>query len=224
MATRATRIWICPALCGCEIRLTADWVKDVADDDGSGRAVSYQHPVPFTARTAEIVATCPTHDPLRATPLPADPYGGCPGYVRLPLPTPTEALVLYVHLYRYTGQRMTPTTCKCRIYEARDRFAPTDTPVQRPAHAKHSRHCEHHQGDTGHVRAMEEHKRMNDTLNEAMARVSSMNEDRFAWSYEPDGAGGRRLRVTLVSTTTPQRNAVQVWADARFGVGRVVIE
>lgn len=38
--TNATRIWICPALCGCELRIAASWVDAQPDEDGTGRAVT----------------------------------------------------------------------------------------------------------------------------------------------------------------------------------------
>lgn len=42
--TNATRIWICPALCGCEVSMRASWVDDAPDNDGTGRVVSFRHP------------------------------------------------------------------------------------------------------------------------------------------------------------------------------------
>lgn len=210
-------IWKCPALCGCELSITANWATPPVLEDG--RRVSYQHPIPRTITNIAIEAVCAEHDALRTAPFPADPYFGSPGY--LPIPeTPTEAERLYIHLFRYVGQRVRPRTCQCRMCEVHDRAG---TAMRRVAHRLHTRKCsEHLDDDDQHTNARENASRLDRLLNRA-ATTFGLNVDDLAWEFRRV-AGQRVLHITLTGATAQQKTQAQTWADANIGVGRVVVE
>ncbi len=215
-----TRIWLCPALCGCELSITASWVDDQADNDGTGRAVSFRHPVPNTITNIVVENACVEHTPLRTAPFPADPYFGALGYIR-PIPAnPTEGERLYIHLYRYTGQVLKPDTCDCRLYQHADRATRTLAVPKR--HHKHSRKCQHHLTDTDDGTTARENSQRKAQLFDRAVNVLLKNEAEFSWEYRVEG-GVRVLYFTILNITPTQRNQAQAWADTNIGPGRVVV-
>ena len=171
-----TRIWICPKLCGCEISITADWVKERE----AGRNVSYQHPKPFTITDIEIVDVCAEHNHFKTDPpITDETYGGeMRGYLgRVPN---TEAEKLYIALTRYRGQRWKPDTCDCRIYDCVDCTNNLHTFIR---HTKHTRKCEDHRNDDGeHTRAREENKLKNDALG-VLKKDATLIDIEPSWSF-----------------------------------------
>lgn len=249
-----TAVWKCPALCGCAIRMTATWVDESLPIE-NGEPTSYRHPaprsmvtidgLPFTGQpwtwrnpisSLEIVNVCAQHASLQTDPFPPDPYYGSPGYLR-PIPeNPTPAERLYIHLFKYAGQRATPITCTCSYYEHRDRSGVEPSDVK--WHARHSKKCPLHQTDDDkHTRAREENARQGRTLAQAVSLLGIDPADttpavaaRFrkltgAWSYVVVG-DTRVLHVDLTSVgaSQPQKNTAQNWCDTNLGVGTVVID
>lgn len=217
---RATRIWKCPALCGCELSMLARWVDASPDDDGTGRAVSFRHPAPNSIESIDVVSVCAAHASLTTDPFPADPYYGSLGYIR-PIPTnPTEGERLYIHLYRYTGQRLKPDTCDCRLYQHADRATNVlDLPKR---HAKHSRKCQHHLTDDDTGTQARENSVRKKTLVDRAVNFLLKNEAEFSWEYRTEN-GVRVLYFTILNITVTQRNQAQAWADTNVGPGRVVV-
>ena len=210
-----SRTWICPALCGCELHITANW-SSVAEAGGR----SYQHPAPGSLTTLAITAVCAVHDHFRTDPPIVDQtYGGeMAGYLLRSAVTETEKL--YVALTRYTGQRLRPDTCRCRIYEHRDRTTSTSTQVAVPP--KHTMKCVHHLlDDDQHTTAFENMRRKNQTLGRLREQIAALTDDDIAWAFDD---GTRVLRVTARGLTPPQRNALQAWCNVTLGPGLVVIE
>lgn len=162
-----TRIWISPALCGCEIEMDAYWT-DKPIVDAQGRKTSYLHPSNGSMENLRIVNVCATHDHFRTDPFPADPYYGCIGYLPIkgrehvmwpvhpltekalvwtdPL-TATEAERLYVQLGRYDGGTERLLTCGCSISVVSDRETGTRVFVEKPGHTIR---CDAHKDDTDH--------------------------------------------------------------------------
>jgi len=218
--TRATRIWICPALCGCELHISASWVDAQADDDGSGRSVSFRHPVPNTITGITVGTVCAVHASLTTAPFPADPYYGSLGYIR-PIPaSPTEGERLYIHLYRYTGQKLKVDTCDCRLYQQADRASGALVNVKR--HAKHSQKCLHHASDADEGTAALENSQRKARLWERARDFLLKNDAEVSWEYRTEG-GVRVLYFTILNITVLQRTQAQAWADTNVGPGLVVV-
>lgn len=217
---RATRIWICPALCGCELSISASWMDAQPDDDGTGRAVAFRHPVPQTITGITVVNACLEHAPMTTAPFPADPYYGALGYIR-PIPVnPTEGERLYIHLYRYTGQTLKPDTCDCKLYQPVDRATGTVNTPQR--HTKHSRKCAHHPADDNAGTAARENSQRKARLVDRVTNFLLKSETEFSWGYRTEN-GVRVLYVTILNITVTQRNQAQAWADTNVGPGLVVV-
>ena len=218
---RATRIWICPALCGCELRIAASWVDAQPDEDGTGRAVSFRHPVPNTLTDVTVVSVCVEHAALTTAPFPADPYYGALGYIR-PVPAnPTEGERLYIHLFRFTGQKFKPDTCDCRLYQHVDR---ANNVVAEPRrHVKHSLKCQHHVDDTDAGTAARENSARRSRLKDRLENFMAKNGAEYTLAYRTDG-GARVLYATIMNITVLQRTQAQAWADTHVGPGLVVVE
>ena len=163
-----------------------------------------------------IDAACAIHDHFRIDPLPADPYGGAPGYIN-PIPaSPSEAEKLYIQLYRYTGQNLRPDTCGCHINMCVDRFG--GEPVKIQAHPKHTRKCSHHAGDDDvHTAALENLNRKNSAINALKARFAQLTDDDIQWAFDDRT---RLLRVRSARLTAGQK----VQAQADHNPLKVVIE
>ena len=228
MATRDTRIWICPALCGCELRIHAEWVDPTATQEDN-RLVSHRHPIPGTVRSVEIQSVCTAHDALRTAALPEDPYFGSPGYLRIPAgqrtqweAALTEAERLYVHLFRYSAQRNRPDTCGCRICEVHDRSGQEG--LRRVQHRQHTRKCRSHEDDDDqHTNALENAARKNRLLNRLKNQFPSVTDDNVTWEFQRTPQG-RVFHINPTSLTPAQKASVQNWADTNVGAGRVVVE
>ena len=202
MAWSGTAIWVCPALCGCRLSLDADWVKQPEP----GGDISYQHPIPKTIRTLSIEGVCAAHDHFRTDALPADPYGGSPGYLN-PVPvSPTEAEKLYIQLFRYTGQRWKPDTCGCRIALCVDRFGAE--PVKINQHPKHSMKCRHHEADDDqHIAARENHDRKNAAVAKLKEKFDFLTDDDIAWSFDD---ATRILRLKTIKLKANEKASAQL--------------
>ena len=211
-----TAVWLCPALCGCEVAIEADWVRPPKQI--AGRAISYAHPIPGSVRALGAHAVCAAHAHFRTDPLPADPYGGSPGYLAVPAaPGPTEKL--YIRLFRYVGNRFQPDTCECRIYLCHDRLGLE--PTRTLPHLEHTRKCRHHAlDDDQHTHAQEENQRKNRAVGRLREQLPALTDDDVAWSFDE---GTRRLVVTARGARPAERQVVQAWCDATLGADQVLI-
>ena len=88
------RTWICPALCGCELDIDAEWSSDAVMV--GGRPVMHQHPRTGTIQAVTIAAVCAEHEHFCTDALPADPYDGSPGYLQLTTQTNLRRLRRYL--------------------------------------------------------------------------------------------------------------------------------
>lgn len=149
--------WICPALCGCEIRIHADWAHDSVEENGE--TVQHAFPKEGTITDIQLVNACSFHDHYLTDPLPADPYQGCPGYFKL---TGTESPVekLFIMLYKFSGGVHKPDTCDCQAYVCSNRFSLTQEYKDHPVHSKK---CKFHLDDTDHQKAIDECRLHNET-------------------------------------------------------------
>ena len=180
-------IFISPKLCGCEIELTANWADTPILKDG--RKVSYQHPIPRTISSIEIVNVCSGHQSVLTEPLEENYYHytdeernniiehfdlpeeaswnmlnsvGPKGYLHLQnldLAGPAEKL--YIYHYRYSGATLNPDTCKCKIQRVRDRFTGQMFDVN---HDVHTRRCKAHKIDIDNSRCLAENILKNDAM------------------------------------------------------------
>ena len=179
------------------------------------RLVSFQHPIPKTIRGVKISTVCAAHDHFRTDTLPADPYGGAPGYLN-PIPaSPTEAERLYVRLYRYTGQTFRPDTCGCRIAMCLDRFDVEPEKVHK--HPKHTHKCSAHETDDDqHTAAREENKRVSIALAKVRERFKDLTDEDVQWGFD----AARVLRVTAPKLKANEKAQAQLDHDP----AKVIIE
>lgn len=146
-----TAIWIPPSLCGCELRLTADFL------DGSViNGISYRHPKPFSITDIEIVNICSGHQkqslsmPDTSVLMEIDKYTGQPfqqrGYLQHPIANPSPAQCLYEFLSRFGGQTH-GYPCGCSAHQFVDR---TQNPsaITYLLHPLHTKKCLKHKNDT----------------------------------------------------------------------------
>lgn len=229
----ATRIWICPALCGCELDISAEAIQDAsgtvlwqpwtgaADDDGTGRLVSFRHPTgPCITKIVPRVV-CPAHAHFLTDPLIADPtYGGemagylftvdlaaRPGQRLTPRAPTTPAENLYVGLSRYTGQTWRPDTCRCKIYQMSDRTTPASQTVA--PHVVHTHKCSPHAADDdAHSQAIAECVAKNDAVKAVTDLHSDLTAEDVEWSFndqrELTVSAPTKGLVIAVGKITPQ--------------------
>lgn len=177
----SSRIWVCPKLCGCKLKMTALWVHPSFLENGE--TVTYGHPVPYTISQLEIQKVCSEHEPWCDEPLPDNPYGGGPGYIKLPITNPTRAQKLYIRLYRYNSQSFRPDTCGCVIVQSTDRFV---SGIQIVNHPQFTHACEYHQGEGGQARALEENQLKNNVESLITETVPRLQIGTFPgwWSFD----------------------------------------
>lgn len=144
-----TRTWVCPKLCGCELKITAQWASEVKED-----GKMYQHPVGFTITYISIENVCAEHLPLTES-IGPDPYGGKPGYIKLPINDPTPAQCLYVNLYHCHGSRHR-LLCGCQWYEYCDKHD-IDNTRETKEHPHKTVRCEDHANEIDFSKAILEH-------------------------------------------------------------------
>ena len=174
------RIWICPALCGCEIELVADWSEPITYD-ALGRSVSYRHPIGYTITNLTIINVCAAHDSYKTDPLPKDPYGGAPGYMSIPV-NPTEAEALYIRLYQYSGGTWKPDTCGCTIYQCSNRFLDDSKHLE---HSIHTKRCKFHSNDIDHSVVIKENSDK-ELIKQQIKDDYGLTDDDIKWSFEDD--------------------------------------
>lgn len=155
-------IWVCPALCGCQIEMDAEFFSDGLEIS-NGLTYSHRHPKAFTATSLNIISICPTHQGLENEAVDESyfidfnertmQFQQNRGYLKLPLVNPSAAEILYMNLYRYTGQ-MTIFPCGCSIYKSCERNVPNSKAIKR--HPLHSKKCERHKNDTDDGKAAKE--------------------------------------------------------------------
>lgn len=174
---RDTRIWICPKLCGCELKITAEWAGKAVTE--GGRKISYQHPRPQTIKSLEIENVCSDHESFKteqidneilfrylcAGPTCYHPKpDGEPKHAPKPFNELTEAEQLYINLTRYIGTQWVVPTCKCKVAITADSLSGEHIKLEHPIHTGR---CKFHTNDTGHVKAEGEyrtHKSVLETL------------------------------------------------------------
>ena len=156
-----TAAWIPPSLCGCRLRITADFPSDVVKD-----GTTYTHPARYSIRKIEIVACCPVHQrwtsempdvsvfsetapppggDVNMSIMPLGPFPVYPlrPYLYYPIPNPTAAEMLYTHLSMHRGHTHF-LSCGCAAYLHCD----SESNWSYRLHPWHSRQCDRHQGDT----------------------------------------------------------------------------
>lgn len=141
-----TTIWIPPSLCGCQLRITADWTSDSIKD-----GISYRHPIPFTIKAIEIVSVCPAHDGvsmpdtlgLFEVDKETDTLIQRRGYLKHPIANPTQAEILYTFLSQFNGQTHR-LPCGCQSHQ----FIDENKEVRYLQHEKHTKKCHAHKHDT----------------------------------------------------------------------------
>lgn len=143
------REWICPALCGCKINITAEWASDPIDG-GEGKKIMYQHPKGGTITDLEVVSVCRDHAHLQLG-IGENPYGGRPGYIKLPIENPTLAQCLYIGLYDCHGNTLT-LSCGCRLYKHFNKT--TIDQHQYLEHPHKTFRCASHKHDSDHSVAL----------------------------------------------------------------------
>ncbi len=194
----AVGIFVCPALCGCELRITGEWAHP-PDADGKYHAFPIRKPIPgkpSSVRSIEIVSVCPTHAQWQTDPLPADPYGGAAGYYDIPAaPTPEEKL--FIRFYRYVGASST-LFCRCKTGVVVDRETGVASHL---VHPQHSQRCKDHADDTDHAKAIGLHRVYADAVN-ALAVV-----DPEARLVHVIATGA--LELSVIGVTTDRARAVQ---------------
>jgi hypothetical protein len=141
------RTWVSPALCGCEIELTAEWSSPPADD-----GKMYQHPASApgvdrsgktrnTVQFAKIMAQCATHAGWEQGIL-WNPFAVMGGYADIPA-SPSPGLCLYVNHWRFTTMRSRLTLCECEPHYLHDASDNSLAVVQHPQ----TRRCKFHVKD-----------------------------------------------------------------------------
>ena len=181
-------IWICPALCGCEIEMTANWVHDLFQRGND--TISYGHPVPYTISDLMVHAVCAEHDHLQIDPVAENPYFiseedfinliehfdvqdeatyheianiSKRGYIGVP-PNPTNAEKLYIGLYNYSSILHGLDTCQCKIYKVHRRDS-EQMEISKREDVTYK--CKYHKADNdAHDQALTEHTLKNDVVNQ----------------------------------------------------------
>lgn len=204
-----TRIWICPALCGCEIEMNAFWTDELIMQ--GDKKVSYRHPACWTIRDMKIINACVGHEHYKSSPLLEDPYFGAWGYLRLttqvskhgltfrdennqvvtPEKNPelflipeeaTEAQRLYIHLYQYTSGTTSLDTCGCKIHQIGNHLTGEGKIVDHPVHTYRC-HC--HTSDVDHSVALKENRDKECVKCEVM-KTCNLKEEEVEWKFEDD--------------------------------------
>lgn len=159
----ATRIWVSPALCGCELRIDAKWSGEAADD-----GKQYQHPASApgvdksgksrnTVTSVEIISQCATHAGWE-TAVNWTPFATMTGYCDIPA-TPSPGLCLYVNHWRFTNLLHRLTLCDCTPNHVHSRADDSQVTVQHPHHT--SRCQLHADDDNQHTKALDVERRRN---------------------------------------------------------------
>lgn len=114
-----TRTFLCPALCGCRIRMRGRFVSEEIWD--GAEKISYQHPAPWSIVEGSLAirAVCAAHAPLLHTPPLADPHYGCPGYLLF-----HNGHVLWPRKGRTTGDLQLAVAEARRLAEEQQRVLP----------------------------------------------------------------------------------------------------
>lgn len=198
-----TLTWIAPKLCGCKLRIRADFVEGadntkIIDNEtingmpiirgpGQGKE-TYQQPIPHTIESLEIVSVCDEHkehtkkmyfDQLDFFDLDhtGKAYVQKRGYLSYPIKNPTSAEMLYTYLYSHGGTNHT-LPCGCKTYFNWDKNAKGEfiegTIKYHENHPLNTSRCLRHHNDVGHEQALEENRKEN-LKAEGLKEVSNGN-------------------------------------------------
>lgn len=193
------RIWICPALCGCELEITAEWPADSLVIDGNGRKTSHMFPKGMVGKQGQekqfiqsinVVNICPLHIGLDQTMPDTSGFFDMNnddgalrqnrGYLLYPIANPTPGEILFTNLYGFLGRRQRSATCGCEMYN------PVQTDQRREnvvelAHRKNphlTKKCRHHLNDTDdHQACLAENAKLGQVLREILKSSTSLHED-----------------------------------------------
>ena len=140
-------VWIPPSLCGCQLRIVADFTDGSVVD-----GISYRHPKPFTITELDIISVCDAHQPQTLVMpdisglMETDQYTGQSfqqrGYLKHPV-AGTTAECLYQFLSQYGGQTQ-GFPCGCKAHQ----FVDENKNITYLDHPLHSKSCFKHKGDT----------------------------------------------------------------------------
>lgn len=118
------RTFVSPAMCGCEMEITAEW-STVGTSDGK----SYQHPASKpgltkagesrnTVQFVKIMAQCSDHAGWEKS-VNWEPFKVLGGYMDIPA-NPTPGDCLYINHWRYSSLKHRFTLCDCEAFEVHD--------------------------------------------------------------------------------------------------------
>lgn len=164
------RNWVCPALCGCELSIVAEWSSELTSD-----GKMYQHPKGGTITDIQIVNVCADDNSLTKG-IENDPYGGRPGYMKIP-DNPTPAECLYINLYSCHGNTWT-LSCGCTMYKSFDKN--DSYPEEIIDHPVHTNKCEEHKAELDFTKAISDHDALSvvqakdDEITQAKATLDSI--------------------------------------------------
>lgn len=142
-----TAIWIPPSLCGCQLRMTANFVPGSIID-----GISYRHPIPFSITALDIVNVCNSHHSntqamtnieslMETDKITGNSYQQR-GYLKHPIESPSAAECLYEFLSRYNGQTHS-YPCGCKSHQ----FIDENKNIAYLKHPLHSKCCHKHKND-----------------------------------------------------------------------------
>ncbi len=206
----AVGIFVCPALCGCELLIDGQWVHP-PDADGKYHAFPIRLPIkgtPSSIKSIEIVTVCPVHTPWKTDPLPTDLYGEASGYYDIPA-APSPAEKLFIRFYRYVGMQAT-FFCGCQTGVVVDRETGNGKHL---VHPQHSFRCLHHTDDADHTKAVGHHRVYADAVN-ALATVDS--DARVVHAFT-----GQGLEFAVLGAASDHQRAVKAVETAVRGKASV---
>ena len=167
--------FISPTLCGCKVKLSADW--NVEPTLVNGELIFYKHPIPDTITDVQTVSICAEHQASLIAPFdylnhPLETTGSwgyictgdsCPHpntpHTPIPVANLTSAQKHYIQLSRYNASIKGFIACKCKVRKIKRqgeaRFFIEDPRV--------TKRCSFHTNDTDHSIALKE----DDDINKA---------------------------------------------------------
>lgn len=174
----ASVVWIPPSLCGCQLRMGANFVENSVND-----GISYRHPIPFTINKLEIVSVCDAHKQYSEVMTATDHLFDIDnitgesvqrrGYLRHPIENPTPAECLYTHLSRFGGQTHR-LDCGCQAHQ----FVDENKNITYLHHPHHARKCHRHKYDTHDMKQGRiDHEVSNPMRDKGAIPIQTLNED-----------------------------------------------
>lgn len=217
-----TRNWICPEMCGCELKIIGTWIFPI--DYVSA------NPSRGSVRSVDIVNVCDTHLPLLSQPIDETVFfsgdDGNPildendqpiqvrGYLTYPITNPSDGEKLYSYLSRYGIFFNTLDTCGCKTSDSVNGYDGTRRPVCHPQMKK----CKLHKADDDLLtQARDENVTKNYSIKAVIESDPSIREADVVWSF----GKGRKLDLSIPKATLQQKTTLQNAIDSQLGTGKV---